>query len=219
MPLNPHFHAPILPERNFHICNRTNNRELLFLTEENKRFFIQQFDIYTNHILQPFGWSLLPNHFHLQVKAKPVKEVMNRIIQLPEEKRTPTQNRFLLGEVTYDHLASKELKRFFQSYAMSLNNQFRRQGNLFYKRFRCVEIEDYNQFRNTMVYIHTNPVKHGLIADFTEYQWSSWHEFNHRGPSIIDRAEVYKIFGNKTAFLTAHQVHQEHLLEKWKLGF
>ena len=116
-----------------------------------------------------------------QVKAKPVKEVMNRIIQLPEEKRTPTQSRFLLGEVTYDHLASKELKRFFQSYAMSLNNQFRRQGNLFYKRFRCVEIEDYNQFRNTMVYIHTNPVKHGLVQRVQDWPCSSFHRYVRKG--------------------------------------
>ena len=88
---------------------------------------------------------------------------------------------------------------------------YSRKGNLFYKTFKRVALENENHFRRAMVYIHTNPVKHGLIEDFREFEWSSFKEYLSPARSIIPKEEVYKIFGNRQAFLAAHEVHQSFM--------
>jgi len=173
---------------------------------------MQQFDHYLSYLLDPYSWSLLSNHFHFQVKMKSEEYAAERILRLPDNDQTISQKLFLAGKKPFHELASKAFSQFFISYSLSYHNQIRVNGNLFYKNFKRVEIENDNQFRNTMTYIHTNPVKHGLIEDFTEYEWSSWHEFTKKKFSAINREEVYEIFGNKQAFLNAHQLHQDLIL-------
>ena len=54
----------------FHVYNRTNNKEILFKTEENRLYFLKQFAKYLSPFLDTFCWNLLPNHFHFLVQIK-----------------------------------------------------------------------------------------------------------------------------------------------------
>lgn len=214
MPTNKLFLAPLEPDRNYHICNRTNNGALLFRSDENRRYFLSQSEAFLSHLLDLYGWCLLPNHFHYQVKMKSEEYVKEQLLRIPKRRRTITQNGYLIGEKDFDQLATRAFTNLFISYSLATANQQRRKGNLFYREFKRTLIEDDQQFRNTMIYVHTNPVKHGIVDDFSTYQWSSWDEFANRKFSKIPREEVYEIFGNKQGFISSHFAHQDYLLEK-----
>lgn len=212
MPVNKIYQAPLDPEKFYHICNRTNNHELLFRSDENRRFFLQQAEFYLSIILDIHAYCLLSNHFHFQVKMKSEEFVTGQILMIPKPLRTKSQKLFLKGKRSFSHLASKTFTRFFISYTISFNNKQNRQGNLFYKNFKRIEIENDEQYRNTMVYIHTNPVKHGIVDDFSTYKWSSWGEYTKKRHSTINREFVYEIFGSKKQFIEAHYTHQDYLI-------
>ena len=53
----------------YHIYNRGNNRENLFVQPRNYPYFMQ---LYTKHILpvaETFAYCLMPNHYHLLVRS------------------------------------------------------------------------------------------------------------------------------------------------------
>ena len=175
---------------------------------------MSQSEKYLSHLLDLYSWCLLPNHFHFQAKMKSEEYVREQLLRIPYKDRTITQEGFLIGERNFDELAVRAFTNLFICYSTATGNQHRRKGNLFYREFKRTLIEDDQQFRNTMVYIHTNPVKHGIADEFSTYEWSSWSEFTNRKFSKIPREEVYEIFGNKQAFIAAHYAHQDYLLEK-----
>ena len=54
----------------YHIYNRGNNRENLFVEQRNYPYFLKQ---YTNHILpiaETCAYCLLPNHFHFAIRTR-----------------------------------------------------------------------------------------------------------------------------------------------------
>jgi len=105
----------------FHVYNRTNNKELLFRSDENKRFFLQQYKKYLGPFLDTFCWNLLPNHFHFMVRIKPYDEIYNQLQSLKQEVRTSTEEKFLKNEVNMNLLTEAEWTRFFTSYSMAFN--------------------------------------------------------------------------------------------------
>ncbi|MEO6682984.1 MAG: hypothetical protein ABIN48_09165 [Ginsengibacter sp.] len=101
-------------------------------------------------------------------------------------------------------LIVRSFTRLFQSYAQSFNKVYSRKGNLFYKPFKRIEIIPESQFTSTMVYIHANALKHGLVNDFRKHKWSSWHSMISSKPTKLVREEVWDWFGNKEVFIKTH---------------
>lgn len=217
MPKNPIYLAPLEAGKFYHICNMTNNRELLFRNEANKLFFLERFDYFMDYLLDVYTWCLIPNHFHFLVKMKSEEDATKGLVKLRDEKMTKTEEGFLEGEVSFPDLALQAFTRFFQSYSTSYNRAHQRKGNLFYSSFSRVHVKDDPQFQRTTVYIHTNPVKHGIIDDFRDYEWSSWKDFVSEGRVKIKRRETYEIFGGKQAFMTAHEIREHFLLHEFPL--
>jgi len=54
----------------YHIYNRGNNRENIFLEERNYRYFLQLYLKYIEPIAWTFAYCLLRNHFHFLVRIK-----------------------------------------------------------------------------------------------------------------------------------------------------
>ena len=212
MPINSIYLAKLEPEQYYHVYNRTNNQDFLFWSNENRRYFLAQFHKYLSHFLEVYSWCLLSNHFHLQIKMKSEEEVRDYLMKMSLSERTKTENNYLEGTVPFYSLANKSFTRFFQSYAQSLNNHTKRKGNLFYKSFKRVAILNDQQFRKTMLYIHTNPLKHGIIGNFRNHDWSSWKEYADGILPKDHKLKTYEIFGNKQSFLMAHETYEELLI-------
>jgi hypothetical protein len=67
-----------------------------------------------------------------------------------------------------------------RSYARGIRNH-RGEYDLWQRRFWEHVIRDNSDFARHVHYIHHNPVKHGLVANPSEWRWSSIHYYVRRG--------------------------------------
>ena len=105
MPIAEKYLADLTEDNTYHIYNRTNNQELLFRTDENRRFFLQRFTHYLSPYADTYCWCLLPNHFHFLIKVKSAKEIRNWLLQ--QEKLKPVEKIYLEGKESSSLLVEK----------------------------------------------------------------------------------------------------------------
>ena len=65
-------------------------------------------------------------------------------------------------------IVSHQFRKFFQSYAMSFNNQQQRVGALFQTPFKRALVDNDSYFTQLIYYIHSNAQHHGMVKDFRE---------------------------------------------------
>jgi putative transposase len=118
-------------------------------------------------------------------------------------------NHFHLLVKVIDEKAVNQLRRFFQSYALSINRQEERTGSLFRKHFRRKIILSEAYLKRLVFYIHFNPEKDGFIQDYREYQFSSFASINSRGRSKLAKYELIKAFGGLKEFREYHKIMRE----------
>lgn len=129
MPLAEKYLADLTEGNVYHIYNRTNNRELLFRSDENRRFFLQRFTHYLSPYLGTYCWCLLPNHFHFLIEVKSAEEIKKWLQQFKTLK--PTEKIYLEENVSSALLLEKAFHQFFTSYSMAYNKMHKRTGKLF----------------------------------------------------------------------------------------
>lgn len=175
----------LAPGSYYHIYNRGNNGENLFLEEENYRFFLTRLQYYCSEIMEIYSYCFLKNHFHFLVKVKDVV--------------TPTD------DIASSDGISNQLRKFFISYSQAINKRYRRTGSLIEKPFRRKEITSTDYLLETVCYIHLNPLKHGFAKNFEAYPYSSYSILS-KGNDIcwLNVREVYSWFGNRDNFISAH---------------
>ena len=223
MPIPKKYIVDFEEDEMYHVYNRTNNKEKLFLSDENRLFFLQRYKEIISPFADTFCWNLLPNHFHLLIRTKPEKSVTTYLQNKTVKDLTVTEKKFLMPgvanlpkvgnpnakaynpEITFSELIEQTFKRLFQSYALAFNKQHHRQGNLFYKPFKRIKINKDDQFTMALIYIHANAAKHGLVKDFTTYKWSSWHSIVSNQPTSLLRDEVVKWFGSLESCIKTHK--------------
>jgi putative transposase len=158
----------------YHIFNRGNNRENLFLEEPNYSFFMRQYLRYISPIADTWAFCLLRNHFHLFVRIKSEAEIANVF------KISPDDNRHFI------QTPSRHFSNFFNAYAKVINQTYHRTGSLFQHPFKRIAVTDDRHFCQLIAYIHQNPQRHGVISDFREWPYSSYH--SRRSKNEIDCA-------------------------------
>ena len=194
----------------FHVYNRTNNKELLFRSDENRLYFLKQFAKYLSPFLNTFCWNLLPNHFHFLVQIKSIEEIKNHLQSIPTELLKPIEKQYLTDAATTELLLELEWKRFFTSYSMGFNKQHNRTGNLFHRPFKRIEIDKESHFTQAIVYIHANAQHHNLRKDFRQHKWTSWHSMLSNSPTNLKRKEVLEWFGGLEKFIEIHKAMTEY---------
>ena len=210
MPINKKYLSVFECDKSYHVYNRTNNKELLFRSDDNYYYFLKQLDFYISPIAETFAWNLLPNHFHFLIRIKSASAIKAWLNSIPNEKRTKTEKQFLLDN-NLNLLVETAFKRLFTSYAMAFNQMHKRNGNLFSRTFKRVEILNDSQFTQALIYIHTNAQKHGLVDDFSLYPWTSYHSILSEKPTKILRHEVIEWFGGKEQFIVVHRESSDYL--------
>ena len=200
MPVNQKYLAKFEYESIYHIYNKTNNKELLFRSDENYLYFLILYARYISPFAETFAWNLLPNHFHFMLRIKQEKEIEEHLINLPLDIQTKSEKSYLINK-DLNTLIENEFKRFFISYAMAYNNMYNRTGNLFYRTFKRVNITKDTQFTHALIYIHANAQKHGLVKCFDQYKWTSYHSLVSEKPTKLLRNEIFEWFGRKESFM------------------
>ncbi len=180
--------ACLQPGMYYHIYNRGNNRENLFLENRNYSYFLSLYEKYIVPIADTYAYCLMRNHFHFSVRMKE----MSQILQTPQVSKTCD-------------IYSRGFSNFFNAYAKAINKGYGRTGSLFEERFGRIPVTSTSYFENLIFYIHYNPQKHSFVADFRDWHWSSYHILTSNGPTILKRNKVLQLFGGIQGFEDFHR--------------
>ncbi len=178
------------PETYYHIYNRGNNKEVIFKEKKNYGHFMTLFEKHILPVAELFAYNLLPNHFHFFIKTK----------SRPEGK----------GEKYF----SQPFSNLFNAYAKSINKAYNRTGRLFQERFRRKEIDSDSYYTSIIFYIHRNAQHHGLVKDFREHPYSSYHNYINNSYSKLNKTEVLGWFGGVEPFIKYHEGYRLDLIER-----
>ncbi|MPR34890.1 transposase [Salmonirosea aquatica] len=202
-----HYFVEFEDECFYHIYNRTIDSGKLFAHEGNFEFFLKRLDGYLSGFVEVYAFCLLSNHFHLLIKVSSEEALRKNLASFEEinsgkilalKKGEPSQK-------TVHEIVSHQFKKFFQSYAMAYNKQQDRVGTLFQTPFKRVKIDNDLYLTSIIKYIHTNPRKHGVEADFRTYRWSSYSRILLEKPTKLRKEEVLEWFGGRKPFVNAHE--------------
>ena len=197
--------TPLATGEYFHVYNRGNSKQEIFLNEEDKNRFVKllyicnskknvnfrddiiepkinAFDFDRGETLVSIGaWVLMPNHFHLYITS-PEFFSSSPKQGLGEKKKKEEKTNITLF-----------MHKLCTSYSKYFNKKYDRTGVLFEGKFKSVHIKDDNQAKYLFSYIHLNPVKlidskwkeEGIkdldkVLEYLDiYNWSSYDD--HRG--------------------------------------
>lgn len=202
--------ASFRPDAYYHVVNRTNNKEVLFRSDEDRSLFLDKYKKYVAPYVDTFAWCLMANHFHVCIRIKSAASILETTLTLPEDERTSPQRKLVTayhnGEILNFHSCiERQFTRLFTSYAMRFNLMKNRKGNLFYRPFKRVEAENFSHLLWLVFYIHNNPVKHKITHTIESYPWSSFHTFKCNSNTLLRRDEVLEWFGGRDNFLKFHE--------------
>jgi len=131
----------------YHVINRANGRELIFIDQRDRQKFLQYLEIATER----FGpivhtYCLMGNHYHL-------------LLETPQPNLSMTMHWLNVSYATY------------------FNRKRRRHGHLFQGRFKAILIDADAYLKQLSRYIHLNPVRAEMVTGPDQYQWSSYPAF------------------------------------------
>ena len=138
------------PGNYYHVYNRAHGSERLFFKNANYEYFLRKYRYFFSDYLKTYAYCLMPNHFHLLVKANG-------------------------GFDDTDKVICEQFRKFFIGYAQAINIQEDRMGGLFMRPFKRKMIADKNHLAVIVNYIHRNPVHHGLCKNPSAHVWNSYH--------------------------------------------
>lgn len=163
-----------------HVILRGNNRQPIFHADVDYQHMHALLAQYARaHAVEVHAYVLLPNHLHLLL--------------------TPQRERGL-------PLMMQALGR---SYVRTFNQRYGRSGTLWEGRYRCTLIQAQPYVLPCMVYMDIHPVRSLIVAQPSEYPWSSYaHYSGLRSDSMITPHALYWDLGNTPFAREAAYVQQ-----------
>lgn len=144
----------------YHIYNRGNNKQDIFLDDEDRKCFLFRlrealYPEFVDSRRKPLpkgafallAYCLMPNHFHLLIRQ-------NSVVPITEL-----------------------IKKICTGYSKYFNKKHERIGHLFQDQFKAIGIINDSYLLWVSAYIHQNPKIAGLIKDLPEYPWSSYRDY------------------------------------------
>jgi REP element-mobilizing transposase RayT len=150
----------------YHIYNRGNNREPIFIERENYLFFMRQLRKYfTPDKVEIVAYCLMPNHYHILIH--------------------------LLADSP-----SEILQAFTLSYVKAINKRYGRVGSLFQGPFQSRYVDKNEYLLHLSRYIHANPVAASLVRSPEDWEFSSYRDYvGLRNESFIRPEFILKQYG------------------------
>ncbi|WP_034259390.1 transposase [Aequorivita capsosiphonis] len=167
----------------YHIFNRGNNRENIFIEDKNYTYFLQLLKKHIIPIADIYAYCLLKNHFHLLLRIKDENDISIRYKDRPYQ---PFSNMF-------------------NAYSKAINKAYSRSGSLFQEHLKRKRIKDEKYLTQVLGYIHLNPVKHGFTQDFKTYIYSSFKAYSSNKHSNIDSETIFELIDKESFEYWHHQ--------------
>lgn len=141
----------LFPGDSYHVYDRGNNRQRIFLDDKDCTMFMGRAFKYAEECkVQIHTWVIMPNHFHFFV--------------------TPLTHKGLSHFMQYLKAA----------YGYHFNSRYKRTGTIWESRYCSLPVQSTRYALHIYRYIELNPVRAGLVRGPRKYHWSSYHT-NARG--------------------------------------
>ena len=159
-----------LPDLIYHVLNRGNNRQVIFVEESDYQHYLDILKKYKEKFnFKIFAYCLMTNHVHLVLQTSG-KASISKIMQA----------------ITIAHT---------RHYHYIYNSS----GHVWQGRFRSPLVSDDDYLLAVMRYIEQNPLRAGMVDDLTKYPWSSFiiNTTTKKDP-LVDKEEnpAYLSLGN-----------------------
>ena len=203
---------PLVPGNFYHIYNRGNNRENIFVQERNYAYFMDLWWKHISPIAETWAFCLLRNHFHAAVYIREQGDLTGLTTDSPYpnprvdkiDSRSDSRGD-LSGLKKKVKEPSQYFSNFFNAYSRGLNIATQRTGVLFSRPFKRIPVDNEAYLMQLIVYIHQNPQKHGFVVDFKDWDHSSYHSMIGNNPTRLAKDKVLQLFGSKEDFIRIHQ--------------
>ena len=182
-------YQPFEPGHFFHLYNRGNNKEALFLEQENYNYFLVLMKKYVLKIADVYSYCLLPNHFHVIIKFKETSQYTTDVGNTKPGLHQPISNML-------------------NAYTKAINKRYHRRGSLFQEHLKRIKITEETYLKNLIVYVNTNS-SHHQIEDYRTYKYASYETLISNGETALKRDEVIELFGDRDNF--KHVLHSRKL--------
>jgi putative transposase len=127
----------------YHVYNRGNRKNPIFIDTQDKIVFIKNLKIYTKRFnIELEGYCLMYNHYHLILKTK----------NNPQD-------------------LSKMMQAFTTKFCLYYNKKYGLVGHVFQGRYNAVYVAPNWNLERVKKYLKNNPVKEGLVKHPGDYRW------------------------------------------------
>ncbi len=162
----------------YHVMMRGNNRENIFVADEQKRFFLESLKKQEeDQLIDIAVYCIMDNHAHIIIKAN-------------------------LSDL------AKAIKSINIRFAMNFNGKRDRIGHVFQDRYKSEAIDNDRYLLQVTRYIHNNPVKAKMVKSPEDYYWSSYNEYIGENSTIKTQQKEFILgcFNNDMAqFIAFHK--------------
>jgi len=181
----------LIPGNTYHIFNKAISNDKLFNSDDDYFYFLQKIERYLLPIANIVSYCLIPNHFHLLVQIKEFENLPEKLTKYYSDNP--------------EAYISKVFSNFFNSYSKSYNKAHNRSGRLFLYPYKRILVEDDDYMASIIVYIHRNPIHHGLTKSYKDWKYSSYNSVLSNGKTKINREMALSPFdGSKGEFIIFH---------------
>ena len=97
----------------YHITCKAIDGKKMFLHDENRRYFLQRYQEFSDGFIDTYAFCLLDNHVHLLIKTRSEQQILAQLNQLDILKQTSTHKRFIHQQCTFHELIEQQLNRLF----------------------------------------------------------------------------------------------------------
>ena len=191
----------------YHICNKSNNEQPIFLDERDYARFLFSVLFYQSPI-SFYNLGRQSSHFvkHsiFNISSDTLKKVIStRKVELNIFATMPSHFHLLAQEKTKGGISSY-LQRLQNGYAKYFNAKYKKQGHLFQGAFRAIPVETDEQLLYLSAYIHRNPreLKEWKNKE-AEYPWSSYQDLvkKNRWGELLKPDIILNQFSNTNSYL------------------
>jgi REP element-mobilizing transposase RayT len=174
----------LFPDQYYHIFNRGNNRENIFIEERNYSFFLSLYARFIEPIAETYAYCLLRNHFHFLIKIRQADDIT--------------------GSNSANTSPNQSFSNFFNAYARTINQTYGRSGALFERPYKRILVHSNQHLIGLVKYIHMNPEKHGFVHNYRDWPYSSSRAIISDKYTRLNKAEVISWFDGSNGFQKAH---------------
>ena len=175
----PLYHRRYTPGHEQFITPSIDRRVQLLRSERWARHFVDVLrELRTELKFALIGWVLMPEHFHVLLRAEPA-DTTTLIVQQLKQQSAFRILRELKAHAQHSW-CDKVLARLRLPAAVHDDSTYR----VWQRRFHPFDVDTEKKREEKLNYLHNNPVKRGLVRHPGDWPWSSWR-FYYRGDESL----------------------------------